>query len=1305
MTPMRRRLRKARFALMSLLTSLLVVAAVAIGLAQLALPWLVRNPQQVEAWLSERAGREVRVGHVQATWTRAGPRIVLDEVRIAAQSAGGADLELARAELVVNLYAAFQRNRSWNEFRLVGLDLELVRAGDGIWAVRGLDLADGVSPVGSATDTEPERGMGALGALVFADLRLTVIDDSRQLRLALRVPELRVVNQGRVTRVLGRVGMADEGFAAFSLVADIDIGDRAGRMYVGGRELDLARVSTSQSISGMRVESGRGDVELWIEWQGGRVADVRTRIDLGGLVLAAVTPIDATPAISVLAHTQLERIAMFARWRRTDDGWNADLADMQIERQGREIGPARLSIARSGLNEAQYTIAANALDIGAAASLAMLSDQIPPRVRRWLYLANPQGEIAATDLRWTSRADFDADARVDDLVVRSVDLIPGIDPLAMRMRGDAQGLIVEMPQQATRIDYPRAFRKPFVFSGLGGDFSIWPDADDWRIQTPRFVFEGEDYAGELRASILLQADGSRPVLDASALVTGAGVGAAKLFWPIRTMPENARNWLDRALVEGRVIEGRVVVRGDLDNWPFVDNSGRFEASARLGGLTLDYLPDWPAGQKLDVLARFINNGMHATASGGTALDLRIDAAEATIPSFRDPVLALSVNGAGTGGALLEFLRASPVGRTHEDSLRGLRIGGTGKVAVRLDAPLKRNDSLKLDGSVDLVNADLEESSWDLRFAAASGRVKFGTNSVAADELAVALDGRPLKLGVHIGTAVSDPVHALEARLSGTLPVTAVFDRVADIRDVLGRFPGEAHWDIALGVGSSLGDSPAINSLRLQSDLRGIAIELPAPLAKTADAILPFTLDLRIPPGGSPFSARLGEIVHARGQLPGADTAWSAVLDFGGIESTTPPPANGVLVAGRTEVLDAGAWIALLGGHDGVGGVFRGLGLDIGALRIGDRSFSNVRVDIATGAEETTVLLDGESLAGELRLPIRDELMRRGITAQFERVHWPEVPPGSVGALPDIVPGSIPPLHLWTRDLRFGTGSFGEARFESSPDAGGMRIDLLETKSPHMDMRAAGSWTGNAADNRSHMRIDMTAQSLGRMLDALGYAGIIDGGATIAHIDANWKGGPAAFALAELDGTLEISVDKGRILDVDPGAGGRLFGLLSLREIPRRLSLDFSDLFKSGMSFNSIDGTFQLRDGNAYTDKLQVNSPAAEIAISGRTGLRDRDYDQQMVVTPRAGATLPVVGALAGGPVGAAAGLVVQGLVGRQLNQAARSRYQVTGGWDKPVISLLARDTPRSLNPRPTPADEFPAQVPPEPAPELLNGRR
>ncbi|HEX4480285.1 MAG TPA: AsmA-like C-terminal region-containing protein, partial [Rudaea sp.] len=203
---------------------------------------------------------------------------------------------------------------------------------------------------------------------------------------------------------------------------------------------------------------------------------------------------------------------------------------------------------------------------------------------------------------------------------------------------------------------------------------------------------------------------------------------------------------------------------------------------------------------------------------------------------------------------------------------------------------------------------------------------------------------------------------------------------------------------------------------------------------------------------------------------------------------------------------------------------------------------------------------------------------------------------------------------------------------------------------------------------------LSAHNLGRMLGSFGYAGVVDNGETVAHMEGSWSGAPSNFALARLDGTLNVSVKSGRIPEARPGAG-RIFGLFNLASLPRRLTLDFGDFFKSGFSFDSITGNFMLKNGNAYTSDLLVKGPAADIAVNGRTGLKSKDYDQTMEITPHVGGTLVVGGALIAGPVGAGVGAVLQGV----FKNVTRNRYSVTGSWDKPVMTLLAREkigTPR-----------------------------
>ncbi len=291
---------------------------------------------------------------------------------------------------------------------------------------------------------------------------------------------------------------------------------------------------------------------------------------------------------------------------------------------------------------------------------------------------------------------------------------------------------------------------------------------------------------------------------------------------------------------------------------------------------------------------------------------------------------------------------------------------------------------------------------------------------------------------------------------------------------------------------------------------------------------------------------------------------------------------------------------------------------------------------------------------------------------------------------------MPPLHVRIGDFHLGKANYGTATVETVPTAEGMHFDQASAHSKNIDLRAHGDWVRRNGYHRSTFGIDLSTQNIGHMLDAFGSPGLIDGGKTIAHIDASWAGMPSAFALGQINGgALKIDIGEGRIPDIDVGAG-RIAGLLNLAALPRRLAFDFGDLFNKGYSFDSISGIFTMGDGYVYTEGLMVNSPTADMRIKGAMGLKTRDWDMVVEITPHVSGTLMLGGALIGGPVGAAAGAVLGGILKNPINAATRSDYHVTGTWDKPSITKVGSTVVKKPAPLVPATPVPPPQSPPPP---------
>jgi uncharacterized protein YhdP len=176
----------------------------------------------------------------------------------------------------------------------------------------------------------------------------------------------------------------------------------------------------------------------------------------------------------------------------------------------------------------------------------------------------------------------------------------------------------------------------------------------------------------------------------------------------------------------------------------------------------------------------------------------------------------------------------------------------------------------------------------------------------------------------------------------------------------------------------------------------------------------------------------------------------------------------------------------------------------------------------------------------------------------------------------------------------------------------------------------------------------------------------------------------------MNGTLRISLEDGQLRDIEPGAG-RMLGLLSVAQLPKRLALDFSDVTDQGLAFNSVHGDFDIRSGDAFTNNLLLKGPAVTVGVVGRTGLAREDYDQTVVVSGNTSGPLAVAGALAAGPVVGASVLLLSQLFKDQLQGLARVYYHVGGPWSAPVVERISASAAETV-----PAATTPPAVPARP---------
>jgi uncharacterized protein (TIGR02099 family) len=1271
--PLRRAFRRIRRWLALSAAVLLILAAVLVALAHQLLPVLEQHPREVAAWLERRIGQPVSISGVSARWSRRGPVLDLRDLRIGGTDAAVDGLNIGSARVRVNVYTGLLPGQPLLSLRADGLKLELARSLEGEWQARGFYG-------GSGLDIEQALGqIERIGEIELYDAELVIEDRYADFDVRLDRIDARLRTIGGTFRFALRVHAEDS--PPLRLTGTLDTRLQSGRLHLGARGLDLPSWLQGSRFGGLGLDSGRADLDLWLRVLDGRIAEVDSLASLQALrIRAASSAVDAPAA-------ELQSLQVQAWAQREGAGWRLSLPTLELHSDD-----AR---SLSGLDlrwqDDRLALRLDAMEFAAFAELLPALTPVDPELMAWLHAAHPRGRLQALEFGMDGDGGFDLQARLSDLGLDAVGARPGFSGLSGSVRGAAGVLAIDLDAPDFAFDAPESLRAP-VPAALSGSLTLWRAEEGPRIEFSPLRVQGPDFGATVEGSAWLDARGRRPSLDLRARFDPGPISAAHRFWVRNRMPPRTVEWLQRALVEGELVSGFALIRGDLDDWPFREREGVLDARAEVRDVVMDYLPGWPIGTRIQGWARFLNNSLDGEISA-RVLGVPIRRAAGGIADFKAPVLLLDLEGGAESGRLLALLRETPVWQRFGTHLRGLSIGGHGEARVRIEAPLKRElGELKLEGQVDLAEADLVDSQWGLRFGGASGRLRFARDGFSADALGVRFDGQPASLSLAAGRFCGEPGHQFEASLAGSFSAESLIALRSELHWLEPHLVGQSAWTVDFhvpvavpGSATSSGDSSARvdagararPQLRVRSDLAGTELRLPAPLRKAAADALPLDLRIDLPMAGGGLDLRLGRLLRLVGESGERLDQFRGVASFGG-EPPFDLPESGLAVRGSTSVLDAPAWIALAMGQVSEGVSLDSIDLVAGQLRIGERGLSDQRLRFRVREDAVReILLDGEAAQGRIEWP-KDATAP--VLARFQRLHWPagpedapaDAPPARVSE-PD--PTALPPIDLQVDDAMFGKMQLGRLVLLTRRGPDGQLVESLETRSPDLAVDIRGDWSRSLSGSESRFTLGFSGDDLGRMLGALGITPLVQGGKTRADMDLRWQGGPANFAFARADGQLRLSVGKGRVPELEPGAG-RFLGLLSLAEIPRRLALDFSDFFRSGLAFNSIEGSFQLVDGDALTEDLRIEGPAAEITLRGRTGMASRDYDLQVEVLPRTGSVLPAIGAITAGPAGAAVGAVAQAVLQQPMKQMNRTLYSVEGGWDEPKIDVLERGPAR-----------------------------
>lgn len=353
---------------------------------------------------------------------------------------------------------------------------------------------------------------------------------------------------------------------------------------------------------------------------------------------------------------------------------------------------------------------------------------------------------------------------------------------------------------------------------------------------------------------------------------------------------------------------------------------------------------------------------------------------------------------------------------------------------------------------------------------------------------------------------------------------------------------------------------------------------------------------------------------------------------------------------------------------------------LGGARVGPLWRANVRADELNGYLQYREPDAHDSGAGDLYA--RLALLKLAKQETQDIVQMLSEQPRAMPAL-DVV---VQSLNLDGRDLgRLELQAFNRvvARMPGQR-ANEWRLNRLWLDVPEASLRANGQWAPVLPDDttdfdankrRTFLDFELELRDSGELLSRFGMPDVVRGAAGAVKGQVAWLGAPTTFNTTTLNGGLELDVSSGQFLKADPGIA-KLIGVLSLQSLPRRLLLDFRDVFLEGFAFDSVTGNARITNGLVQTNNLQMAGVNATVLMEGQASLVDETQALQVVVVPQVDAgTLSLLAASANPVVGVAT-YFLERVFGDAINTANTKAFHVTGSWLEPQVEEV-KLTPRS----------------------------
>jgi uncharacterized protein (TIGR02099 family) len=971
------------------------------------------------------------------------------------------------------------------------------------------------------------------------------------------------------------------------------------------------------------------------------------------------------------------------RLSRLDSIWEMNIARISIPQisSSKTTNATNFSWNQERLLNKDINFSAQQFDAALAIYLASLSKDMPLSMKKILEQTNPRGSIENIIGRYQpdhSDSPFIVSLGVKNLSTKESDKYPALKGISANVRISLTEGELKLMETDFTLSGHQHLTNPLVFRTVKGSFG-WKKnkKGNWDVSIG-------DISGGLNSSPFnisgyyndLFSD--EAYLNIGIALPNISTQSLKEFLPLSILPPKGESWIQELFQEGRLTQGTLAFRGHTKNFPFRNLEGTFVADFEVSESTIKYARFWPIASEVNGHIAIREDNLYFSANNLIIEEMPLTNIKISGKKLfnKEKLLHIAADVIAPGGFPTKLVQASPLLTTPARQITRFVLEDDIEVHLDMTIPLLPGAIKEISGSAIFSKNKVSLNATDISLTELTGSLFLKEGEWWTDGLEGILDETPVKLYAKGGKKTD--LYATEIDIRGNSTVenllfslnkhSPVFTKWLVAKNFSASTKGNLDWETVIKIPKNLSltqDQKFTGQFEFRSNLVGVESTLPMPISKSPLEEKQFSVELEIEDGK--LARGFIDLFEGKNASPMVKTNHEKLN-------------QGLLIRGSFYKLEIDAWMNFLKEDKprskGIKKVPLLFDFRTEATELFGHHFNNMHIKGLQTKKGWDITLDGIDASGKIILPLSGSADALDIRLRHLRLIKNKEKSEHIQSEKfELEPKDFPSLAIHVDKLMYHGIELGETAIAASKVGNELVFNMLTSETEDARINATGRWAATNEGQTSAFEFVAAGDSASNFLRQFGYQGTnIKGGKTNFSAKINWPGSPSSLKFENLNGTMQVALTDGRIKNIDPGSG-RIFGLLGLQSLPRRLSLDFNDLFKKGFAFDSIAGDFEITQGYAYTENLITIGPSAQIAIKGTTGLASHDYDQVATVTPSLSGSIPVASALLG-PVGIGAGAIyylsgkIFKSIPEKIDKLLTQEYSITGTWDVPLITKI-----------------------------------